>query len=275
MHKQKEVQQELITSLPRIEVANIEIRVMKVGSKQMTQAVFQQLPESSVIDDNTGSVTGTLWGRVKFKDNWHVVFVRGDQLLRCHMPRHKISIYDNVFLRTHAYAVAHYRSALADRALMDGSIQTQGEWIRASKTVIGGDDFTDGWVGTDLPYRYHGEPPVNEEKWATVNYREALSKAYRDILEGEDAKAKVEANPLFGSQEQRIMELALSRIRAGRSWLDGLREHADLFDILSYDQIPETVDKISNTLGIISASNEEYAKSVDAINSLGQLFIAV
>jgi excisionase family DNA binding protein len=65
---------------PRIQVATVEIAVLRIGSKPMTQAVFQQLPtrhlpyEYRVIPFQLGGRTlGKIWGWIKYK-GFHVIF---------------------------------------------------------------------------------------------------------------------------------------------------------------------------------------------------------
>ncbi len=51
-----------------IKQVSIEVKVIKIDNKQMTLAVFRQLPEERLIDHLTGKLRGIPWGRV----NYHV-----------------------------------------------------------------------------------------------------------------------------------------------------------------------------------------------------------
>lgn len=70
-----------------LETVSVQIRVLKVGSRQMTLSVFRQLDEESVFDEWTGRLKGSLWGRVNYTwpghDNCiHLVWQYGDELRR-------------------------------------------------------------------------------------------------------------------------------------------------------------------------------------------------
>ena len=47
-----------------VKTKTVEIKVIQVGSKQMTLAMFKQLPEKAIIDHETGELMGLEWGRV-------------------------------------------------------------------------------------------------------------------------------------------------------------------------------------------------------------------
>jgi hypothetical protein len=80
-------------SQPHIETLQANVTVMRVGTKQVTQSVFRQLTEESVIDDETCDLKGVPWGTVNY--HWgncvyngnplhpHVVWQKGDELRRC------------------------------------------------------------------------------------------------------------------------------------------------------------------------------------------------
>ena len=75
----------------QIQQLTVEIKAIKVGSKQMTQALFKQLPVMSIIDPDTGEITGTPWCVVNYfwqgcgKDwanHLHLVWQQGDKIYR-------------------------------------------------------------------------------------------------------------------------------------------------------------------------------------------------
>ena len=78
----------LTTREAQISTVAVEIKALRIGSKQMTQAVFRQLPHSPVIDRYTGVITGTPWGRVNYfwgdclPDHLHIVWEDQGQLYR-------------------------------------------------------------------------------------------------------------------------------------------------------------------------------------------------
>ncbi len=58
----------LTTEDVAITTLSIEVKVMKIGKRQVTLAVFRQLPEEPLIDHLTGKLKGIPWGRV----NYHI-----------------------------------------------------------------------------------------------------------------------------------------------------------------------------------------------------------
>lgn len=75
-----------------ITTATIEIRTLTIGTRQVTQNIFRQLPEHPVIN-HAGNVDGTPWGTVNYhpdrcedtKEHIHVVWQCGDELRRSHV----------------------------------------------------------------------------------------------------------------------------------------------------------------------------------------------
>jgi hypothetical protein len=83
--------QVITTSDVAIKQVEISIKVMKIGNRQVTQAVFKQLPEEQIIDYSTGKLRGLPWGRVNYhpdlscKDtvsHFHVVWQKDNILCR-------------------------------------------------------------------------------------------------------------------------------------------------------------------------------------------------
>jgi hypothetical protein len=67
----------------------IEVKVIKIDNKQMTLAVFRQLPERPIIHEGTGELTGLPWGRVNYHIgceeqnlHFHVVWQKENELCR-------------------------------------------------------------------------------------------------------------------------------------------------------------------------------------------------
>lgn len=82
-------EQILYASDVNIKTAAIEVKVMKIGNRQVTLAVFRQLPEEDIIDPVTGELRGMPWGRVNYhvdcegqSTHLHVVWQRGNELRR-------------------------------------------------------------------------------------------------------------------------------------------------------------------------------------------------
>ena len=88
-------------STPRVHTMQVTVRALRIGTKQVTQSVFRQLPKRSVWDDETGQFQGTPWGLVNYFWNdcsyssgthLHVVWQDGERLFRdCVFgPKHHI-----------------------------------------------------------------------------------------------------------------------------------------------------------------------------------------
>jgi len=83
-----------INTLPIDEVSvqerSVTIRVLTVGTKQVTQALYKQLVDDSVLD-NMGNIKGNIWGWVNFHSEYcgssgshlHTIWDDGGVLKRC------------------------------------------------------------------------------------------------------------------------------------------------------------------------------------------------
>jgi hypothetical protein len=83
--------QVLTTNDVTIKQVEVSIKVLKIGNKQVTLAVFRQLPEEQIIDYDTGTFLGQPWGRVnyhpdsecqKMPAHFHVVWEKEGKLYR-------------------------------------------------------------------------------------------------------------------------------------------------------------------------------------------------
>ena len=73
----------------QLRTAAVEIKSLTIKGKQMTLAVFRQLEDDDVIEEETGELVGTIWGRVNYfwgeckeGDHLHIVWQYGDELRR-------------------------------------------------------------------------------------------------------------------------------------------------------------------------------------------------
>lgn len=71
-----------------ITTASVTIRTLRVGTKQLTQAVFRQLPTRDLVDEDTLKILGTVWGWVNYNPDpiWNgrqFVAQFGEELCRC------------------------------------------------------------------------------------------------------------------------------------------------------------------------------------------------
>ncbi len=80
----------LTTEDVTITTLSIEVKVMKIGKRQVTLAVFRQLPDEPIIHPDTGNLKGIPWGRVNYHvdcehmptSHFHVVWQKDTELRR-------------------------------------------------------------------------------------------------------------------------------------------------------------------------------------------------
>jgi len=78
-----------------IKTASVEIRALTVSGRQVTLSVFRQLQEEQVVDQESLTLKGPVWGKVNYfwgddarrtDDPLHVVWQKGDELRRALIP---------------------------------------------------------------------------------------------------------------------------------------------------------------------------------------------
>jgi len=78
-----------------IKTASVEIRALTVSGRQVTLSVFRQLQEEQVVDQESLTLKGPVWGKVNYfwgddakrtDDPLHVVWQKGDELRRAIIP---------------------------------------------------------------------------------------------------------------------------------------------------------------------------------------------
>ncbi len=82
-----------------VQERQITARVLTIGTKQVTQALYKQLVEKDIIDNETGKLKGPVWGWVNLHDgckegrtHLHAIWEDNGQLKRCvAYPSHKNS----------------------------------------------------------------------------------------------------------------------------------------------------------------------------------------
>lgn len=85
------------TQKVEVQERQVSIRVLTIGSKQITQSLYKQFPIEDVIDKESGQLKGKIWGWVSLHgekiywtkdcandpDHLHVIWERDGQLRRC------------------------------------------------------------------------------------------------------------------------------------------------------------------------------------------------
>ena len=125
-------------SKPTVETITAEINVVKIGNKQMTISVFNQLYTEKCWDDEY-NILYPVWGKIK-RNYEYVIFQKNNELRKCHIPNNykKIDFYDfvesyfesnkdhvkrpdyddpNYDILYLVYKVAHLNSSTEDRKL--------------------------------------------------------------------------------------------------------------------------------------------------------------
>lgn len=77
-----------------VHTTSIDVKIMRLDKRQLTMAVFRQLPEKAIVGDSTNpSLLGVPWGRVAYlwdkSPKWadyYLVWQEGNQLYRMPMP---------------------------------------------------------------------------------------------------------------------------------------------------------------------------------------------
>ncbi|MER5504813.1 hypothetical protein ABT052_05715 [Streptomyces sp. NPDC002766] len=124
-----------------VTTATIEVQALRIGKKQVTQAVFRQLKEEALITDD-GTLKGIPWGTVNYHpdkcsdapEHLHVVWQNGDQLCRStvQMP--------------HAGYHSHPLAGLYVTArIVDGTIHPAGSDPEVPDTLRLGEKTAQGW----------------------------------------------------------------------------------------------------------------------------------
>lgn len=77
----------LTTEEVLIQQVSIDVKVIRIGKKQMTLSVFRQLEENSIINTDTKELEGVAWGKVNYHNNCiagfthiHIIWQRENQL---------------------------------------------------------------------------------------------------------------------------------------------------------------------------------------------------
>lgn len=83
---------------PTITTVTAELFVVKIGNKQMTISVYNQLYMEDCWDKEY-NIMYPVWGKIN-RDNEYVIFQKGNELRKCELPsKWKDSIYDEFCLR--------------------------------------------------------------------------------------------------------------------------------------------------------------------------------
>lgn len=123
----------------QISTATVEIKTLAITGKQVTLAVFRQLREEPLVADD-GTLNGVPWGTVNYHpdrcadrpEHWHVVWQRGEELLRYAVevsPRYGLWGSDLLDAFYTLCCAAQLRDDLPEQWFGGKPIPHPGEWI--------------------------------------------------------------------------------------------------------------------------------------------------
>lgn len=162
----KNTQQIITTSDVSINTASIEVKVMKIGNRQVTLAVFRQLPDEQIINPKTGMIEGIAWGKVNYhpdeceeaSEHLHVVWQKGNELRRATVYRDwskQCALLNPVYTYAKAYVYA---------CLLDGEPGPLCEWDHRQMCVTMSVDAEAYGIG-----QYNFKVPSRDGRWVASN----------------------------------------------------------------------------------------------------------
>lgn len=127
----------ITTSDVAINTVTIEVKVMKIGNRQVTLSVFRQLPDEQLIDAHTGKIRGNAWGKVNYHpdkcedspEHLHIVWQKDHELRRATVYKDwskQCALVDIVISYAKAYVYA---------CLLEGDLGPLCEWDHRRECV--------------------------------------------------------------------------------------------------------------------------------------------
>ena len=110
----------ITTKEATVKTASVEMKVLSISGKQMTLAVYRQLDEAAIIDEETGNLQGVPWGRVNYfwghckPDHLHIVWQKGEELRRSCVYKTYPTCQTEAFLDLSLMAAHYLRLWIAD-----------------------------------------------------------------------------------------------------------------------------------------------------------------
>ncbi len=176
---------------PRIQIATVDIRVLKIGSKQMTQAVFNQLETAPLIDPDTGLLTGEPWGWINYKadsdSHRRFVFEAKSKLYQSQIhlkgpkiPRDYNSDGDRSALDRLVESGSQLAWRLATQRLLHGEITNESGWYKVAAFTAAGRQWNGNYDhGHHQSWLYAEAPAKGFDEGFPLVY--ALLSIYKDL----------------------------------------------------------------------------------------------
>lgn len=269
----KEIEQ---TALPLDEAAiqerQLTIKVLTLGTKQVTQALYRQLVEDDLIDDSTGTLNGTIWGwvnlhidcKIEDRHHLHAIWEEDAQLKRSTVfARHQHSEYHKHLTSELKYLAGAYVGMvfLANKkfAIKDGNIfiTVKGRTLKIQLSesmheLIGAPDVL-------KRYREKLDQIQSEQHYSSASAKATLLRE----AEGNIAywPKSVEWN------KERISSAVEEELKFGAVIPDQYKPFHE-----NYARVYELMERTAEEL---NAYEQHWKESYQTIEKQGQLFIAV
>jgi hypothetical protein len=281
-----------------VQTAQVEISVIKVGKRQVTQAMFRQIPYASLIDHETLTLRGTPWGYVRYwwdgchpgssygQEGLHVLWQDGAVLRRAVIFEDVVTPRQKEHSRQQQWAV-NGAFILADRSAIAVREVSYTAYPRVHECSIDGvtrrvtldlGDYTtvvDYWKGKgqglDVDRQRIAEKVTQESaetaRWAhdpatalQAYYQQRLERYQHQSLESEVAERVQEARAIKEQWWQPRQEAYAKLLTR-----EGLEAY-------TYDRC---VKAITDAEMVAQTWTRQYAVLVKELHALPQLFIAV
>lgn len=150
-------------NLAVIKTAQVEIKALTVGGKQVTLAVFRQLDQAKFIDYESQKLNGMAWGRLNYhpykcagSDHIHIVWQDGNtiysDLIDAHLYKPKNSIIDDFHGKSDSYCqnIETLLKVLDKESVAKTETQPNESYFDGFRTT---EELLDVWVenGSILP----------------------------------------------------------------------------------------------------------------------------
>lgn len=266
-----DAQKPLMAEEATIQERQITVKVLTIGTKQVTQTLFRQLVEEEVIDDDTGNLLGPVWGWVNLHQDCdvkgrhlHVVWEDHGQLKRTTVRPFNSSQKDPVSDRYH-----HLREELKDTGSIYVSLVALANkgfnhWksddhkafthINLPLTV------KDVSVSVPVPMRVRDffDAPEKMKQWSKLKEENSNKEYYQREV---DYHKKIVSDFLSGDLKKCFDDREWERIR-----------YCEPEQYTSYDDAYKAMEEIVDRMNAIE---QNWRQSYKAIEDAGQLFIAV
>lgn len=217
-----------------VQERQVTIRVLTIGTKQVTQSLYKQLVSESVLDDNA-QLKGNIWGWVNFHDDicrassekhLHVVWDDGNILKRylCYKQPSLSSGYDKLYSQLKRIGAAYLCALALEESLTEDKRAETIKLSVGSRTLF-----------LELP------PAVKELFWAHQNHwmgqidikKDATIKALRRYLQASDLPLTINSSSLLDDKLHVVDDRLTAYEEAYKERFDKIEASGQLFIAVS------------------------------------------